>query len=686
MKVKIINKKKKIFQRFENQRIDCYNWIRDKKYPDVNNYAILNCVNNENYYVNSKLIKCFNLSHIIYQEMKNSINEDDKTVSVKMHYYHYYSYIKKNMNYCVYLRKYQSLLSKEEAILDENKLSKGYYYCEIRGVSVSPRHDFLSYSIDYKGNERYDIKVKNLIQKKILNDTVVNTFGIIIWHKNNKGFFYIPAGKNWRASQVFYHEIGLNYQNDILLYKENNLIFNVDIVKSASKKYLIITTSNSEENESYFVDLAKSHFNLQIFDIRIKQYKYTVNNYKNKFFILTNNKGRNFGISIIKQNNLKKNWIDFIPCSSDNYIHDFDLFANNIIITSSSNKSGLLSLEFINLINYSSKKLNFFDKCYQVNVLYTTYHAQSFRYGYSSLSTPSIIKAFNFIDNQNSILKINKIPFRFKPKKYQVKRLYSYSRNRKKIPISLIYKNGKCKINKNNPVYLYGYGSYGISIPLSFKKNIYSLINRGFIYAICHIRGGDDLGHKWHKYGKFFYKKNTFYDYIDIVHFLIKNKYVNYPHVVISGGSAGGLLMGFCANHKPELFKIVIAQVPFVDVLNTMLDKNLPLTPGEYKEWGNPKKKDFYFYIKSYCPYQNLKKQRYPNFFITAGLNDPRVTYWEPVKWVAKLRDCKIDNSLILLKINMNEGHSGKSERYEYLKEISQEYSFIIKRMIDFLI
>ena len=346
----------------------------------------------------------------------------------------------------------------------------------------------------------------------------------------------------------------------------------------------------------------------------------------------------------------------------------------------SNNHNGLLDIEVINLENGFLKKLAFPNQSYHVDVIFTTYDADGFRFNYSSLSTPLTVKEYNFKSGKEKVLKVDKIPSGFDSNNYKVERLYAKARDGKKVPISLIYKKDKFKLGSDNPLYLNGYGSYGISIPQTFRKNIFSLIDRGFVYAIAHVRGGDDLGYEWYESAKFLNKKNTFYDFIDSAKYLITNKYVKKGKITIMGGSAGGILVGFCANEEPELFNTVVAHVPFVDVLNTMLDESLPLTPGEFKEWGNPKEKEYYDYIKSYSPYDNVKKQNYPHFFITAGLSDPRVTYWEPAKWVAKLREYKIDNNKILFKINMDAGHAGKTGRYTHLKEIAEEYAFVIEK------
>ena len=675
----IAKKNRIVIENFEDKKVDLYDWLRDKDYPNVNNKEILNYLKSENNYANYELTKDLDLIDEIYREMISRIKEDDETVPIKIGNYYYYSYIKKGMDYWIHSRRYKSLSNKEEVILNENKFAQNCEYFNVRDVKISPNHQFVCFAVDYKGNEEYEIKIKNIRQDKILNDVIPHTFGEVVWHQNNKGFFYVPTGENWRAKSVLYHQLGNNYEDDQLLYQEEDITFNVSITKSDTNKYLIISTSNSQENESYSLDLTTDNLDLKLFLKRKNGHKYYINDHNNNFFILTNDRGKNFRIAKAENNDLTESWRDFIACSNNRYIRSFQLYEYNMVVTSSNNINGLLDIEIINLRDNSSKHLSFPDQSYHVDVIATTYKANSVRFNYSTLSTPPTIKEYDFIKNTERVLRVETVPSGFDKNKYQVERLYADSRDGATIPISLIYRKKSFQLNNNKALYLYGYGSYGIPSSLAFKKNIFSLVDRGFTYAIAHIRGGDDLGCQWYESAKFLNKKKTFYDFIDVSTFLVKKNYVEYGNITIAGGSAGGMLVGFSANEKPELFKTVVAHVPFVDVLNTMLDETLPLTPGEYKEWGNPKYKEYYFYIKSYSPYDNVIRQNYPNFFITAGLSDPRVTYWEPAKWVAKLRAHKTDNNRILFKTNMSAGHAGKTGRYHYFKEIAEEYAFVVR-------
>ncbi|WPX97154.1 S9 family peptidase [Candidatus Bandiella woodruffii] len=667
---------KKTSTKSEHANPDCYSWLRDEGYPKVENEEILHYLKEENDYAEMVLSSKDALIKDIYNEIKGRIKEDDSTVPVKKGEYFYYSYIKEGMEYWVHARKYKSLDANEEVILNENKLACDLDYCKIIGIKVSPNHKFMTYALDKLGNEMFEIYIKNLELGNLLTETIPNTFGQVVWHENNLGFFYVPASENWRAKKVYYHTLGTDYKNDQLLYEEKDATYSVSIEKTTDSNYLIITTQSKEENECYYIDLMQDDFTLKLFAPRQKSHLYSISSHEGKFYVLTNDMGKNFRIAAVDDPD--KKWLDFIPYAKERYIRDFKLYQNHMVVTSSSNKNGLFDVEIVDLRSNASKNLAFPDSSYDVDVVFTTHEAESFRFHYSSLKTPKIVKEHCFESGEEFVLKTDEIPSGFNSDEYEVERLYAKSRDGKAVPISLIYRKDKFKKDGTNQLYLYGYGSYGYAVPLMFRRSIFSLLDRGFVYAISHIRGGDDLGYEWYESAKFLTKKNTFYDFIDSAEYLAKQGYTKEGEITIAGGSAGGMLIGFCINDKPELFKNAVAHVPFVDVLNTMLDANLPLTPGEFKEWGNPMEKEFYDYIKSYSPYDNVKKQKYPNLFVTAGLSDPRVTYWEPAKWVAKLRADKTDDNIIVLITNMDAGHAGKSGRYSYLWEIAKEYAFLI--------
>ena len=673
--------REEITYHFSEKKIDHYSWLRDRKYPEINDENILNYLKLENDYANKILSQYSFLIQNLYEEMKKQIINNDRTVAIKIGDYYYYSYIKKDMDYWVHCRSYQSLEGgEEEVIIDENQLSKSEKYFSVGSVKISPSHDLVAYTVDYSGDEEFFIKVKNIKHNKYITNQIPPIFPIIEWNIDSSGFFYIPTGDNWKPSIVMFHKLGTDCKNDIIIYEEKDITFSVRISKTSNQKYLIITSESKEENENYYIDLSQSNIDIKLFYKRSKNHIYYIDNHQDKFIILTNDQGENFRLAIVNKNDLSMPWGDLVKYDKGKYIKDFQLYYNHIVFLYSDNNTGLKNISIMDLSFYKTTSLKFHGQSYDVGILRTTYDADSLRYYYTSLAVPKIIKEYNFKLLRQKVLKTTKLGSAYNSKNYEVERLYATTRDNKKVPISLIYKKSLFKLGSNNPLYLYGYGSYGISIPQSFRSSILPIIDRGFIYAIAHIRGGDDLGYEWYDSSKFLNKKRTFYDFIDSAKYLIAKKYVKSGNITISGGSAGGMLVGFCSNEEPHLFKNVVAHVPFVDVLNTMLDESLPLTPGEFKEWGNPKEKKYYDYIKEYSPYENVKKQEYPNFFVTAGLKDPRVTYWEPAKWVAKLRANKTNQSKIIFKTNMKAGHRGKTGRYNYLEEIAEEYAFIISR------
>ena len=655
-----------------------YGWLRDNNWPDVKDKEVLEYLNKENAYCDEVMKPRQDITDLLYQELKDRIKEEDYTVPVKIDDYYYYSFIEKGQDYWVHARKKGALDNDKQVTLDENELAQGKDFLNIRAVEESPDHKLLAYSADYDGDERYTIYLKNIDEGENLKDEIDNTFGNVIWHENNQGFFYIPANEQWRAKEIYYHEIGADKSQDKLIYKEDDETYSAWIGKSDSKQFIFLGSSCSNATEAYYISLDDPEMKPQLILKREENHLYSVNHHNDYFYIQTNDAGKNFRVVKTFVTALsKENWQEVIPHSDKVYIERIDLYQDHMVV--STKELGLNKIEIINLNDKTSQFIGFPDPAYSASLQYTTFDAQAIRFSYSSLNTPFSIREYNFKSQNIQILKTQEIPSGFDSSEYAVERVWVTARDKEKVPVSLVYKKSLFKKDGSNPLYLWGYGSYGISIPPSFNRNIISLVNRGFVYAIAHIRGGDDLGFEWYEKAKFLNKRLTFWDFIDSAQHLIEEKYTSKGNIVIAGGSAGGMLMGVSVNEAAELYKCAVAHVPFVDVLNTMLDESLPLTPGEFKEWGNPKDKKYYDYIKSYCPYSNVKVQDYPAMFVTAGISDPRVTYWEPAKWVAKLREIKTDNNLLLLKTNMETGHFGKSGRFEYLKEVALEYNFILK-------
>jgi len=613
----------------------------------------------------------------LFAELKARIKEDDFTVPIKVDDYYYYSYIKQGQDYWVHARKHGSLSAKEEVLLDENLEAAGKDFFHTGDVEASPNHKLLAYGMDLDGSERYQLFVKDIAGNKLLDGNVKDAFGSIVWHKNNEGFFYIPTGENWRAEKVFYHTIGMPQSDDVLVYEEKDHTFSVNIDLSSSERYLFIVAKSGNNNETWYLDLEDPNAKLTVVLPRERDHLYHVTHHGDYFYMLTNDKGKNYRLVRADIDDPNKSRKEIIGHINDVYLLDVTAYKNHIVLEK--RVLGLTQIQIIELATKESEEIKFKDEVYDAYHIFTTFDSLAVRYQYSSLTQPRSIMEYEFATKKSTELKIQEIPSGYDAEKYQTKRVWATSNDGVKVPVSLLYRKDLFKQDGSNPLYLYGYGSYGIAIPPSFRTTALSLVNRGFVFAIAHIRGGDDLGYDWYESAKFLTKKRTFEDFIAAAESLIEHKYTAKGQIAICGGSAGGMLMGYCANNAPELYKAIIMHVPFVDVLETMMDETLPLTPLEFEEWGNPKDPAYYEYIKSYSPFDNIAAQSYPNIFITSGLNDPRVGYWEPTKFALKLRDYKNDDNLLLLKTNMDAGHQGKSGRYDSLKELAEEYVFILK-------
>lgn len=717
--------------------VDKYHWLRDINWPLVSSPSILSYIDDENKYADSVLHKNLDLQNKIYGELLGRINEDDVSVPYRDGNYFYYYKIRKGQQYWALVRKVivgngdimepmDILLwhnSPEQVILDPNDiaatLGAGHYLST--NVVVSPQHDMLSLSLDTHGDERFTITVKNIsasgtlnAQESISQANAINTKGVegasdtscvtghcnvdyltntmpgVVWHENNEGFFYISAGDNWRADKVYYHRIGTTQKDDVLVYHETDKEYSANITKSESKRYLFIEVTSKENNEIWYIDLLQHELKPHLIIARRDNTIYHVTHNGEVFYVLTNDRDENFRLVTIPISTLSDvtKWVEIIPPSSDEYLSDMYMYRQHLVLLTK--RDGLKKIKVFTVLDSSTenyhniikfeKEVLFPDDAYDTGILYTTFDAPAVRYHYSSLRAPYSIRELSFTSYTEKLLKIENMPTEFNSEDYVVERIWADNKqDNVKIPVSIVYKKNLFKADGTNPALIYGYGSYGISVPANFNKHIFSLLDRGFVYAIAHVRGGDDMGLKWYKDAKFLHKKRTFDDFICVTECLISGLYCRSGNIAIMGGSAGGMLVGSVVNMRPALFKTALAIVPFVDVLNTMLDDALPLTPLEYLEWGNPaKSKDIFLYMRSYSPYENITARSYPNIFVRAGITDPRVTYWEAAKYVAKLRSTKKDDNLLLLKTNTGAGHYGTSGRLNRLKEIAEEYAFIL--------
>jgi len=650
---------------------DDYAWMRDPKWPkSVDDEKILSYLKAENEYTKSFFDKRQELKNSIFEELKGRVELKDQSAYVKRDNYYYYTRIEEDQDYHIFCRRNGSMEATEEVLLDVNKLAEGNNFVSIDGFSMSPNHKLLAYSVDFLGNEKYVIKILDLEQGKYLPDEIPNTSGSIVWHNTEPLFFYTPVNEDMRRDKVMMHKLGSN-GTDTLIFHEKNPLYFVGIGQSNDKKYMFISANGHDDDECFYIDLNHDNFKPTLLLSRKDKVHYAPEHHNGYFYIMTNDSGDNFRLGRMSVGNTAL--AEYIPMQHDKYLVSFDVTNNYLILNYKVNGlSNVVVRDFAN----NEKTISFPEAAFTASGSSTNFDEDDIRITYSSLGRPDTTYVYDFLTDKLAVLKQKVIPSGFNPDEYNVERIWA-NNNGTLVPISLFYKKSLFKKDGSNPLYLYGYGAYGHAIDPIFRNTAVSLANRGFVFAIAHIRGGDELGYKWYEVAKFLNKKHTFDDFIACTEHLIKEKYTKANNIVLCGGSAGGMLIGAVINMRPELYKAAIAHVPFVDVLNTMLDETLPLTPAEFKEWGNPKNPEYFAYIKSYSPYDNITKQSYPHIFTTTGISDPRVGYWEAAKWVAKLRDSKLDDNLLLLKTNMDSGHQGASGRFNYLKEVAEDYVFI---------
>jgi oligopeptidase B len=656
-------------------RIDNYFWLNDRENPEVIDY-----LNKENEYYNTLTADSKQFQKELFDEMKARIKEDDESVPYLYNGYYYITRFEKGNDYPIYSRKKGSLDSKEEIMFNCNEMAKGHKYFQLSGLSISMDNQFATFALDTVGRRIYTLQVKNLVTGEILSDKILNTSGNSTWANDNKTIFYTKQDpKTLRSDKVYKHKLGNDASKDELVYFEKDDTFNVSVSKEKSKKYIVIESSSTLTTESRILPADSPDSEFKIFQKRIRGIEYSISHYGDSFYILTNkDKAINFKLMKTSETKTsKENWTDLIPHRKDVLIEDIEIFKNYIVISERSN--GLNKIRIRPWSGTGEYYLPFESETYtaytSTNVDFDT---EILRYGYQSLATPSSVIDFNMKTKTKEIKKEQQVlGGKFDKNNYVEERIWATATDGTKVPISMVYRK-EIKKDGTNPLLLYAYGSYGISMDPYFSSTRLSLLDRGFIFAIAHIRGGEDLGRQWYEDGKLLKKKNTFTDFIDCSKYVIEQNYTSPKHLYAEGGSAGGLLMGAIVNMAPELYNGVIAQVPFVDVMTTMLDDSIPLTTGEYDEWGNPNVKKYYDYMKSYSPYDNVKPQAYPNMYVSTGLHDSQVQYWEPAKWVAKLRMLKTNDNLLFLNTNMDAGHGGASGRFEALKELAKEFSFLV--------
>ncbi|MBX2932101.1 MAG: S9 family peptidase [Chitinophagaceae bacterium] len=658
--------------------IDNYYWMVDYFKKGADSSKVVDYLKAENAYTDTMMSGTKKLQEELFTEMKARIKEKDESVPTFKNGYFYYTRTEDGKQYYKYCRKKGSLDAAEEILLDVDKMAEGKPYYSVGGFTISDDNKLLAFGVDEVSRRQYTIYFKNVETGEILKDAIPNTEGYACWAADNKTIFYTAKHPTTLLSEkIKRHTLGADVKNDAVVYFEKDNTNYIGVDKSKNGKFIFIYSGGTMSSEIFFIDAAMPNASFKSFQPRMKDVLYSVIALNDKFLIKTNKDALNFKIMECPLDKTSiDNWKDYIPHRDDVLLEGIDEFKDFLVI--SERKNGLVQLCVRNLNDGNEHYLDFGEPAYAAyasgNIEYNT---STLRYTYTSLTTPQSVYDYDMTTKKKELKKQQEVLGGYNAKDYVTERLYATAKDGTKVPISLVYKKG-FKKDGNAPLLLYGYGSYGMSMDASFSSSRLSLLNRGFAFAIAHIRGGEEMGRQWYEDGKMFKKKNTFNDFIACGEFLVKEKYTSKQHLYAHGGSAGGLLMGAVINMAPDLWNGAIAQVPFVDVVNTMLDESIPLTTNEFDEWGNPKKKDDYFYIKSYSPYENIEKKNYPNLLVTTGLHDSQVQYFEPAKWVAKLRAMKTDKNLLLLHTNMDFGHGGASGRFDYLKDVALSYAFLL--------
>ncbi|WP_297336107.1 S9 family peptidase [Algoriphagus sp.] len=658
-----------------HRRNDPYYWMNDRENPEVIDY-----LQQENDYLTFKMKDTEPLQEKLFQEMKGRMKEDDQSVPYLKYGYYWYSRYEKGGEYPIFCRKRGNLENPEEILLDVNQLAKDKSYFQVAGIASSPDLNWIAYPVDEVGRRIYTIHFKNLISGETLEETIPAMTGNVVWAADSLTLFYSKQDPHTlRSHQIYQHQLGSSFEKDVLVYEEKDEEFTCQVHKTKSEEFILIHSESTISSEIRFARASDPAQGFQLLQARIPHLEYAADHYGDHFWIRTNHQAKNF--KVVKapiENPGMENWEDFIPHRQEVLLEDFDLFKDFFVSQERSN--GLTQILIKPWDGSAGHQLAFEEETYTTWISTNPeFNTPWLRFGYNSLVKPSSVYDYHMHTRERKLLKQQEIVGGYTESDYESARIWAKAEDETRVPISLVYKKDLFQANGSNPLLLYAYGSYGFSMDAYFSSSRLSLLDRGFVFAIAHIRGGEDLGRHWYEEGKLLKKKNTFLDFIACAKHLIQQQYTQAQHLYAMGGSAGGLLMGAVLNMQPELFHGVIAAVPFVDVVTTMLDESIPLTTGEFNEWGNPKNKEYYEYMLSYSPYDNVEKKNYPHILVTSGLHDSQVQYWEPTKWVAKLREHKTDQHLLLLHTNMEAGHGGASGRFTALKELALEYAFLLK-------
>lgn len=653
-------------------RIDDYFWLRERDNPAVRTY-----LEAENTYLNAVMAHTEPLQATLFQELRGRIQERDASVPEPIDDYFYYHRFEEGKQYPIFCRKQGSLDHAEEILLDQNEVAAGHDFCELGVYEISPNHQLLAFSVDYEGNERFVLQVKNLETGELLPDAIPETFYSVVWAADNATLFYNKQDASWRPYKVFRHCLGDNPATDPLVMHETDDAFWLMIGKSKDQQYILLDLHSSTTKEVWFIPADQPTTAPTVIHPREHKLEYSVEHHSGNFLITTNWEAENFRVmSAPVTTPGKANWHERIPYRPAVKVDAVEPFVNHLVIHE--REAGLRQLRIVDLRTNTDHIVKSPEPAYTYGRhANPDFNSNRLRFTYTSMTTPNTIYDYNMDTQEREFKKQEPVLGGFDATQYETFRLHATARDGTLVPISLVRRKG-APTDQPLPMLLYGYGSYGSTNEPAFNASRISLLDRGMAFAIAHIRGGGEMGRHWYLQGKLLHKMNTFTDFVDCAQHLVDNGYTAPDRLTAMGRSAGGLLMGAVVNLRPDLFKAVIAGVPFVDVINTVLDPTIPLTVIEWEEWGNPNKPDEYAYMRAYSPYDNLEAKAYPHILATAGFNDSRVQYWEPAKWVAKLRTLKSDNNRLLLKTNMGAGHSGASGRFDYLKETAFEYAFLL--------
>jgi oligopeptidase B len=676
MKAPVAEKIKKELVNNGHVRIDNYFWLNDRDNPKVLQY-----LKDENRYTDYVMKDTRKLQEKIYKEIVGRIKQTDMSVPFFENGYYYYTRYEDGKEYPVYCRKKENLDNAEEVLLDVNEMAEGHEYYHVAGYTISLDNNLMAFGVDTFSRRIYTIYFKDLTTGRILDDRLINTTGTVAWANDNSTIFYTLRDlQTLRSYKVLRHRLGSDQSADKTVYEEGDDTYNADVYKTKSRKYIVISLSSTLSDEYRFADADSPEADFKLFHPREKELKYDIDHFEDKFYIRTNLDAINFRLMETPADKTgKENWKEMIPHRDDVLIENFEVFRDHLVVDE--RVRGLTQLRIINMHNKDEHNIDLGEQAYTAWIsVNPEFNTEILRFGYSSLTTPNSTYDYNMNTREKKLMKRQEVLGDFKPEDYISERLFAPADDGVLIPISLVYRRGMAK-NGKNPLLLHGYGAYGYTVDPVFSSVRLSLLDRGFIYAIAHVRGGQIMGRKWYEDGKLLKKKNTFTDFNNCAEYLIRENYTDTGMLFAEGSSAGGLLVGAVANMKPELYKGIIAGVPFVDIVTTMLDESIPLTTFEYDEWGDPNEEEYYEYMLSYSPYDNVNPHNYPAMIVTTGLHDSQVQYWEPAKWVARLRDVKKDDNLLLLYTNMDTGHSGASGRFRQYRETALEYAFLLKLM-----